>query len=282
MKLTTNGDIEWQKTYGGTNADELTNIKQATDGGYIAVGHSNSSNGDITSSQDNFDALIIKIATNGNLEWSKTFGGSSVDYLNDIQQTTNGEYLFVGGTGSNNGDITNSHGSGDWWVLKLQTNGNLAWQKTYGGSNTDYANCIQKTNDGHYIITGYTSSRDGDITNSHGSSDAWVLKIDDLGNILQQTTVGTNGSESAYSILQTYDNNLLITGYSQNANSDIRNIFIATLDANCNLLWQRPIPQENNSSSATAIFETPDCGYMLFGNQFDENDLSTPVIIKLK
>ena len=115
-----------------------------------------------------------------------------------------------------------------------------------------------------------------------GGSDAWVVKIDDLGNILQQTTVGTNGSENANSILQTHDNNFLIAGNSQNANSDIRNIFVATLDANCTLLWQRQIPKEDSNNSAKAIFETSDYGYMLFGEQFFENGLSTPIIIKLK
>ena len=282
LKLSTNGDIEWQKTYGGSAGDALTNIKQTTDNGYIVVGYTGSDDGDIPNNKGYFDAWIIKITANGNLEWTKTFGGTNGDWINNTQQTTDGEYLIAGQTQSNNGDITNNHGNADLWVIKLQANGNLSWQKTYGGSSNDYANCIQKTNDGHYIIAGGTDSNNGDVIITHGSSDAWVVKIDDLGNILQQTTVGTNGSESANSILQTHDNNLLITGHSQNNSSNISDIFVATLNTNCTLLWQRQIPQNINRSSATAIFETSDCGYMLFGNQFDENDLSTPVIIKLK
>ncbi len=228
-------------------SDNLTNIKQTTDNGYIAVGYTGSNNGDIPNNQGDIDAWIIKIASNGNLEWSKTFGGTSmVIGINDVQQTINGEYLIVGQTQSNNGDITNNHGNRDLWIIKLQTNGNLQWQKTYGGSNNDYANCIQKTNDGHYIIAGNTESNDGDIPNSHGFTDAWVIKIDDLGNILQQTTVGTSGIESSNSVLQTHDNNFLVVGTSQNANSNIRNIFIAALNTNCTLLWQRQIPQEDN------------------------------------
>jgi hypothetical protein len=282
LKLNANGDIEWQKTYGGSTIDGLTNIKQTTDNGYIAVGYTDSDDGDIPNNQGYTDAWAIKIAANGNLEWSKSFGGSDGEWINDVQQTINGEYLIVGFTFSNNGDITNNYGIADWWVIKLQTNGNLSWQKTYGGSGFDRANCIQKTNDGHYIIAGNTVSSDGDVIITHGGSDAWVVKIDDLGNILQQTTVGTNGSENANSILQTHDNNFLIAGNSQNANSDIRNIFVATLDANCTLLWQRQIPKEDSNNSAKAIFETSDYGYMLFGEQFFENGLSTPIIIKLK
>ena len=282
LKLSTNGDIEWQKTYGGSADDYFKSIKQTTDNGYIIVGVTYSNDGNIPNNQGNFDAWIIKIDVNGNLEWSKTFGGTDYEQINNVQQTTNGEYLILGQTESINGDITNNHGNIDLWIIKLQTNGNLQWQKTYGGSGFDVASCIQKTNDGHYIVAGITDSNDGDITNSHGDKDAWVVKIDDLGTILQQTTIGTNGSEGVNSILQTHNNNFLVVGSSQNANSNIKNIFIATLDANCTLLWQRKIPQEDNNTFAKAIFETPDCGYMLFGNQFDENDLSTPIIIKLK
>ena len=282
LKLNANGDIEWQKTYGGSTIDGLTNIKQTTDNGYIAVGYTDSDDGDIPNNQGYTDAWAIKIAANGNLEWSKSFGGSDGEWINDVQQTINGEYLIVGFTFSNNGDITNNYGIADWWVIKLQTNGNLSWQKTYGGSGFDRANCIQKTNDGHYIIAGNTVSSDGDVIITHGGSDAWVVKIDDLGNILQQTTVGTNGKEYTNSILQTHDNNFLITGYSSIINSDNINAFVAVLNTNYTLLWQQQIPQGANDSYLKAILETPDCGYMLFGNQFIDSFSSIPIIIKLK
>jgi hypothetical protein len=282
LKLTPSGDIEWKKSYVGSSDNILNSIKQTADKGYIAVGQTRSNNGDIPNDQRNFDAWIIKLAANGNLEWTKTFGGAYHEEMNDVQQTTNGEYLIVGQTRSSNGNITNNHSNTDLWIIKLQANGNLALQKTYGGSNNDYANCIQKTNDGYYIIAGYTYSDDGDITNLHGDSDAWVIKIDDLGNILQQITVGTNGKEYNNSILQTHDNNFLITGYSSIINSDNINAFVAVLNTNYTLLWQQQIPQGANDSYLKAILETPDCGYMLFGNQFIDSFSSIPIIIKLK
>jgi hypothetical protein len=278
LKLSTNGDIEWQKTYGGSFDDGAKSIQQTADNGYIAVGYTISPDGDIPNNQGSFDAWIIKIATNGNLEWSKTFGGTYHEQMNDIQQTIDDGYLTIGETSS---DIANNHGGFDVWVIKINLNGNMLWQKTYGGSKTDRAKCVQKTNDGYYIIIGYTESSDGDITNLHGLSDAWVIKIDDLGNISQQTTLATNGNEDVNSVLETHDNNFLIAGISQNTNSSINNIFIAMLDTDCNLLWQRQIPQENNSSSANAIFETTDCGYMLFGGK-TVNGITNTLIIKLK
>ena len=282
LKLTPSGDIEWKKSYVGSSDNILNSIKQTADKGYIAVGQTRSNNGNIPNDQRNFDAWIIKLAANGNLEWSKTFGEIDYEQMNDVQQTTNGEYLITGHTYSDDGNITNNHSNTDLWIIKLQANGNLQWQKTYGGSNNDYANCIQKANDGHYIIAGSTYSSNGDITNSHGGEDAWVIKIDDLGNILQQTTVGKNGSEGANSILQTHDNNFLIAGRSKNVNSNTNNIFIAALDTDCTLLWQRQIPQDAKDSYANAIFETTDYGYMLFGSQISNSFLSTSIIIKLK
>ena len=275
LKLTTNGDIEWQKTYGGSADDYLNSIKQTTDGGYIAVGGSNSNNGDIPNNQGYTDAWIIKIDTNGNIEWSKTFGGNASDALVDIQQTTNGGYLTVGVTQS-------TDGWGDYLVINLQTNGNLEWQKTYGSIYTDIASCIQKTNDGHYLLVGYSNSNDGTTINPNGNSDALLIKIDNLGNILQQTSVGTNDSEVANNILQTHDNNFLIVGYSLNYDSNTKNIFIAALNANYTLLWQWQKPQDIDISYANFIFETPDCGYMLFGGKTVQNGINNTLIIKLK
>ncbi len=282
LKLTPNGDIDWKKVYGGSSHDLLNSIRQTTDKGYIATGQTRSNNGNIPNNQGNFDAWIIKLDANGNLKWSKTFGGANGEFMYDIQQTTDGGYLIVGETESSNGDISNNYGGTDYWVIKLQANGNLAWQKTYGGSKNDRANCIQKTNDGHYIIVGHIESNDGNITNLYGYENAWVIKIDDLGTILQQTTVGTNGNDCANSILQTNDNNFLIAGYSSIVNFKNINIFIAALDTNLTLLWQQQIPQKNTASVAKAIFETKDYRYMLFGNKFLGNGLSKTLIIKLK
>ena len=282
LKLNANGDTEWQKTYGGSDSDGLTNIKQTADNGYIAVGYTYSADGDIANNNGHSDAWILKLNANGNIEWSKNFGGSDGEWMNDTQQTTDGGYLIVGRTYSSDGNITNNHGYIDLWIIKLQVNGNLQWQKTYGGNSFDRANCIQKTNDGHYIIVGSTYSDDGDITSLDGDEDAWVLKINDLGNILQQTTVGIDGHETTYNILQIHNNNFLIAGSLQNIYGGEKSIFIASLDANYTLLWKWQIPQKDSNNSAIVIFETTDCNYILFGNQTFENNLTNSIIIKLK
>ncbi len=282
LKLNSNGSVNWQKTYGGSDYEYTNCIKQTNDGGFIISAQTASNDGDVSNNKSSNCYWLIKSDINGNLKWSKTFCGISLERTNNVQQTTDGGYLIVGGSQTINSYNAGTRKNVDYWVIKLQANGNLNWQKTYGGSGNDHANCIQKTNDGHYIIAGNTFSNNGDITSLDGGSDAWVIKIDDLGNILQQTTIGTDGYETAYNVSQTHNNNLLIAGSSQNNDGGEEIIFIAALDANYTLLWKWQRYQESSYSSANAIFETPDCGYMLFGNQTLENNLRNVIIIKLK
>lgn len=109
------------------------------------------------------------------LEWQKSFGGSDLDYGRSIDQTMDGGYVVAGQAGSSDGDVTGFHGKTDFWVVKLDVLGNIEWQKAYGGSDRDGANSIQQTNDGGYIVAGYSSSNDGDVTGNHGNFDVWVI-----------------------------------------------------------------------------------------------------------
>ncbi len=282
LKLNANGNIEWQKTYGGSNSDDLTSIKQTADGGYIAVGSTASNDGDILNNQGYTDVWIIKIANNGNLQWSKTFGGTNGEIANDVQQITNGEYLIVAYTFSNNGDITNNHGSFDAWVIKINSNGNMLWQRTYGGHNFDNFNVVEKIKDGNYVLVGNSSSNDGDLTNNQGLSDTWVMKIDNSSNILWQKNIGIINYETANNVLETNDSNLLLScSYQINILED-ESVLLIRLNSNGSILWQLQIPQENGNSSANSIFETPDCGYIVFGNKNVQNGIKNALIIKLK
>ncbi|HHZ64519.1 MAG TPA: hypothetical protein EYN51_03310, partial [Flavobacteriales bacterium] len=112
------------------------------------------------------------------IEWQKSLGGSNTDWAYSIQQTTDGGYIVAGWSQSNDGDVTGNHGGGDYWVVKLDVSGNISWQKSLGGSNTDWAYSIQQTTDGGYIVAGYSESNDGDVTGNHGTSDYWIVKLD--------------------------------------------------------------------------------------------------------
>jgi len=167
----------WQKTQGGTDNDEYRSIQQTTDGGYIAAGNTASYDGDVSGNHGGADYWVVKLDASGNITWQKTLGGSGTDWAYAVQQTTDGGYVALGVSNSTDGDVTGTHGNGDFWLTKLNTSGNLSWQKSFGGTDGDYGYAIRQTADGGLITAGFSNSTDGDVTNNHGNGDFWVVKL---------------------------------------------------------------------------------------------------------
>ena len=221
VKINSTGTIEWQKTLGGTFVDYFFDIEQSNDGGYIIGGRVASDDGDVSINQGGFDSWVVKINSTGTIQWQKTFGGTSNDYLFDIQKTLDGGFITVGYTESNNGDVSMNQGNGDCWIVKFSETGTIEWEKTLGGTGRDEANMISQTNDGNYIFIGFTNSIDGDITFNNGGYDFWVVKINETGNILWQKTMGGSGEDYGYSIQQASDGGFITLGYTNSTSGDI-------------------------------------------------------------
>ena len=173
-------EIQWQKSFGGSNYDEASYVQLTTDGGYIVAVYSESDDGDVTGHHGGFDYWIVKLDASGTIEWQKSLGGSNGDGVSSIQQTTDGGYIVAGNSSSNDGDVTGHHGSNDdndYWIVKLDASGAIAWQKSLGGSDYEYVSSIQQTTDGGYIVAGNSSSNDGDVTGHHGGGDMWIVKL---------------------------------------------------------------------------------------------------------
>jgi len=158
---------------------------------------------------------------------AKTLGGTGQDQARSIQPTSDGGYIMAGFTSSTNGDVTGNHGGPfDAWVVKLSASAVIEWQKTYGGTNFDQARSLELTPDGGYIVGGYTSSFNGDVTGAHasdGSYDAWVLKLTATGTLTWQKALGGTGQEQAQSIQLTPDGGYIIAGttaFNINASSN--------------------------------------------------------------
>ncbi len=235
----------WDKTFGGNMRDKAHSIIQTADGGLAIAG--------VTSKDSSYnDIWVLKLDKSGNLLWDKTFGGSNEDKAYSITQTADGGLAIVG--------YTKSKGAGfsDVWVLKLDKSGRLLWDKTFGGSNSDWAYSITQTADGGLAIAGYTESKGA------GKSDVWVLKLDKSGNLLWDKTFGGSDWDSAYSIAQTADGGLTIAGYTGSKGAGQEDVWVLKLDGSGNLLWDKTFGG-SNEDKAHSIIQTTDGGFAIAG-----------------
>ncbi|MFN0212621.1 MAG: T9SS type A sorting domain-containing protein [Saprospiraceae bacterium] len=214
--------IQWQRTLGGTLYESSSSIVQTTDKGYITAGFAESVDGDVVGSHGNVDFWVVKMDSAGAVQWKKAYGGSGLDWPYSIIQTTDGEYVAVGYTESNDGDVLGNHGDKDIWVLKLNNVGVIQWQKCLGGSGWDEASSVKQTDDGGYILAGRTSSTDGDVAGFHGYLDYWVVKLDSTGVLEWQKCLGGTGLDIGYAIVQTNDGGYIVTGESDSNDGDVK------------------------------------------------------------
>jgi Secretion system C-terminal sorting domain len=221
VKLNSLGTVLWQKALGGTSAEYARSIQQTTDGGYIIAGYTSSNDGNVSGYHGNVDFWIVKLNNLGVISWQKTFGGTSQDLAQSVQQTADGGFIVAGQTLSNNGDVTNNQGTSDCWIIKLTNLGTISWQKTFGGNNNDSANRIENTIDGGYIFIGRTESNNGDVVGNHGTSDAWVVKLNQTGQISWQKTLGGTFQEYGRSIQQTSDGGYIIATQTYSTDGDV-------------------------------------------------------------
>ncbi len=274
-------EIEWQNTIGGSSYDEIVSIRQTFDGGYIlgGVSYSNISGDKTENCLGDRDYWIVKTDSVGNILWQNTIGGSDEDFLRDIRQTSDGGYILGGYSLSNiSGDKTeNRLGLYDYWMVKIDTAGNILWQNTIGGNANDVLYSIQQTSDGGYILGGGSlSGISGDkIENNLGGYDFWIIKADGLGNIQWQNTIGGSGVDVIFSIQQTIDGGYILGGSSSSSISGDKlennwgggDYWIVKTDSAGNIQWQNTVGG-NYSDELHSIQQTQDGGYVLGGSSY--------------
>lgn len=274
IKLDNWGNIQWSKCIGGSNDEEIHYAIQ-TENGYVVVGFTISNDGDVSNNHGNYDYWLVQLDDNGNIIWQKCYGGSSNDRAYEFQQTNDGGFIIGGSSSSNDGDVSGNHGGVDYWVTKLDINGNLQWQKSYGGSSEDELRALELTDDGGYIIGGFVLSDDGDVIYSHPSYEYWVAKLDAYGNIQWKKSLGGSGMEFLSSIKQTADGGYVIAGRTNTSNDgDVSgwhgccgnsDAWIVKLSSLGDLLWQKCVGgTEYDYSNCIQI--TSDGGYILAGD----------------
>ena len=287
MEIPFLGEVEWIKSFGGSGEEAGQSIIQTMDGGYAILGYSNSIDGDLSGKQlEVNDYWLLKLDVDGNVQWSKTYGGSKDDRGQSLVQTTDGGYAIVGYAMSDDGDGSNNEGFHDNWILRLDASGNILWERSYGFAGHDHCYDVVETDDGGFFFAGFLdvtlSNGEGNFglgssLTRHGVGEFWGNKIDDEGNLQWRRYFGGTNNDRAHAVVPSNDGGFVMSGFSESNDYDISNtkgsydFWIVHIDANGDLLWEKSFGGTGIEVSYDLV-KTPDDGYAILGHTFS-NDL---------
>jgi uncharacterized protein (TIGR02145 family) len=262
IKTDSNGYEEWSQTYGGNNPEFGNRVQQTSDGGFIMVGYTQSyGNGGA-------DVWLIKTDPNGNEEWNSMFGGNQHDIGYSVQQTMDSGYIIIGDT------YSFGNGGPDIWLIKTDSYGNEEWNQTYGGDSNDNGRDIHQVSDGGYIAIGSTRS------NEEHDPNVWLIKTDSNGNNEWNWTFGGSNDDYGYSLIQTLDGGIVITGSTASfSNGDPDDdIWLIKTDANGYEEWSQTYGGET-PDLGHSVQQTSDGGFIIVGHTMSYGETENDVFI---
>ena len=283
LKYDATNQLEWQKTYGGGADDRGADLIQTSDGGYVIVGKSKSNDFEVSENAGFDDFWVVKLDSNGSVYWENSFGFAGSDVPYSIIQTNDDGYLLTGvldvsasnGQGDRN-SILSRHAGGDYWVIKLNSNGVKQWSNYYGGSFTDTAYDAIQTEDDGYIIVGSSDSNDVDITNNKGTYDFWIIKISATGNLVWEKSFGGSEIDEAHAINKSADGNYLIAGDTRSSDLDISqnngaaDLWVIKITPEGTLLWEKTLGG-SSFDVGRSVSKTQDNGFIISGSSRSTN-----------
>ena len=274
------GEIDWIKSFGGAGEDTARSIISTSDGGYAVFGYTNSIDGDITDkSMTVVDYWLLKLDEGGNIQWSKTYGGSGEDKGQSVIQTSDGGYALTGYAQSADGDGSNNEGFHDNWIIRLDIQGNILWERSFGFSGHDHSYDIIQTDDGGLFFTGHldiTAARADGFTEKgasltrHGVGEFWGTKLDSNGDIEWRSYFGGSNNDRAFGVVQAEDGGFVMTGFSESDDFDVKNnqgsydFWVVKINDKGELLWENTYGGSEIDRSYS-IVNTADGGYAITG-----------------
>lgn len=246
IKINAVGNTLWSKTFGGIGSEVGHSVQQTTDGGYIIAGYTTGFGAGAP------DVYLVRTDVNGNMLWTKTFGGTNSDDGYSVRQTSDGGYIIVG--------FTYSFGAGnnDVYLIKTDTTGNPLWTKTYGASNFDYAYSVEQTTDGGYIIVG------GTLSFGVGGGDVYLIKTDTIGNVLWANTFGAANYDFGLCVQQTSDGGYIVSGTSDSFGAGLQDVYLLKTNTIGNVLWSRTFGGVGDEFGVdNGVEQTTDGGYII-------------------
>ncbi|GAA3633290.1 hypothetical protein [Flavivirga jejuensis] len=278
--LNTTQIISEIEIYGGSLNESAQSITKTNDGGYAILGYTQSINDDITDKQnESFDYWLLKFDANNNLQWQKTYGGSDDDRGNKIIQTKDSGFAIIGFSSSNDGAVTDNSGSNDFWVSKLNIEGSMLWQKSFGFSGADSGISIIETKDSGYLLTGVldvtASNGEGNskslVSKKHAGGDYWAIKLNASGEKQWSKFFGGTYTDTPYDVIQTDDNGYIIVGSSDSDDIDIKenkgsyDFWVIKISEIGALIWEKSFGG-SEIDEARAITSSGDGNYIIVGD----------------
>lgn len=276
-----NMEIVWQACFGGSEEDYAVDIVPA-ENGYLIYGKTKSDDGDVQSgNHGNGDVWIVKIDTIGNLIWEKCYGGSQLDIPGNIIKVNNNYYLGIW-THSNDGDVqSGNHGGGDRWIVKIDENGDILWEKCYGGSMTEYGGKLKHLSNGNIMTYGATFSGDGDVPINYGFLDVWLMIITPDGEILQNEVFGNIGQNNGFDIIETQDGGFFMASKVQELEGMVQgeyhgwtDVWALKLDPDLNIQWQKLYGGSGLDYGLYGVLELGDGYIFLASTDSEDGDVS--------
>jgi len=246
VKTDENGSMQWSQSYGGNSIEQAYTLVETVDGGYALCGYTESFG------MGSRDFWLVKADANGNMLWNRTYGGPEWDSAYSLVETPDEGYILAG--------WTKSFGAGEYdcWLIKIDVNGNMEWNQTYGGAGNDVAWSLVKLSEGGYAIAG--------TNESFGTKgfDCWLIKTDYSGNMQWNQTYGGTGIDYAYSLVETFDGGYALAGMTESFGAGKADVWLIKTDVHGNMQWNQTFgrvePDEANS-----LIQTFDGGYALAG-----------------
>jgi hypothetical protein len=210
VKINDTGGLVWQRTYGNSATDDTGRGVVRDGNSYFVVGYTN------VKAEEDYDFLLLKLDTSGNMIWNQTYGGTQSDKGYAISQASNG-YVLVGDTRSK------GNGDDDAWAVKVDSEGNIEWETAFGGKDFDMATCVTNSADGGFLVGGFTFSF------GHGKRDFWLTKLDGSGKEPLSFTQGGVNYEEAYSVLEAGNDEYVMTGWRNYFESGPYDYYVAKI-----------------------------------------------------
>ena len=250
IKTDEDGFGEWEKHFGGAGNEEFYSVKQCMNGGFIAAGYSSSYGG-------GNDVYVVKVDHYGNFEWDQIYGGSNIDKAYEIIETMNGDFVLVGFT--NSPGISN--GNHDFWLQKIDNQGNTIWRKAFGELNHEMGYDVEELNDGSLLVVGSKDYYD------EAGKDIYLIKTDSLGNMIWEKTFGSSGAydEIAYSIHPAYPTGYLICASTNSRDNGWFDPQVIKIDYDGNMQWSAIYNGSSHGHTRWSSTPTFDGGAVIIG-----------------